>query len=289
MGSLAFAVGGGIEGLGKGMNEVGTEQIQAQRQQAIERMKQNFEQEQQQRGFTEQEKLQGKTQEFEKGQKEREYQVGMMSASAGRQFEAGQQTEKLHSEEQRTHETAQSRENAALIRAAGAAGNRGAAKAGGEWKAQPVNAGPATKPDGTPDYGAPPHQVMGLVNSRTGAIYNPQGNRLYAWDNDKMQSLRDPKSTNNSVKPGEVEDLLRDPLGTIPDGPNQGLRKSDVFEQAHGYLPKPFIDAATRASQPPQGAGGNPVKLLGGQTVNVPSGGGSQGPEPADPSDMQTD
>ena len=85
MGSLAFAVGGGLAGLGAGMNEVGTEQVQAQRQQAIERMKQNFEQEQQQRGFTEQEKLQSKTQEFEKGQKEREYQVGMAAAGAGRQ------------------------------------------------------------------------------------------------------------------------------------------------------------------------------------------------------------
>ena len=288
MGSLAFAVGGGLAGLGAGMNEVGTEQVQAQRQQAIERMKQNFEQEQQQRGFTEEEKLQSQTQEFEKGQKEREYQVGMAAAGAGRQFESQQQTQKLTSEEKRTHETAESRVNAALVRAAAAHGNAGG-KGGAEWKAQPINAGPATTPDGKPDYAAPPHQVMGLANTRTGAVYNPQGNRLYRWDNDKMQNVRDPKSTNNSLKPGEVEDLLRDPLGTVPNGPNQGLRKADVFEQAHGFLPAPYMDAAQKASQSQQGPGGNPVQLLGGQTVNVPGATGPQAPEPPDATDLSNE
>jgi hypothetical protein len=293
MGSLAFAVGGGLAGLGAGMNEIGTEQTKATRDAAILRLQNQYASERQQAGFTEQEKLQGKTQEFEHGEKEREYQVSAAAAGAGRLFEAGQQTEKLTSEEKRTHETAQSRENAALIRAAASSGNRGGAGKP-EWETRAINVGYATKDDGhgkqVPDINAGPKQAMGLVNNRTGTVYNLQGNRLYPWDNDKMQSLVDPKSTNNSVKPGEIEDLLRDPLGTIPDGPNQGLRKSDVFEQAHGYLPQAFMTTSADAAQKQQqGRGFNTVNLIGGGTAQVPQATGPQAPEPPDTSDNATE
>jgi hypothetical protein len=264
------------------MNEVGTEQVNAQRQEAIMRLRQSFEQSQQQAGFTEQEKLQQKTQEFEHGEEQTKLKYGAAAAGAQRQFEAGQQTEKLTSEEKRTHETVQGRENAALIRASAASGPRGGSGKP-EWEAKPVNAAPAKNPDGSPNYAAPATQIMGLFNNRTGMAYNPQGNRIYAWDNDNMRNLRDPKSTNNNVKPGEVEDLLRDPLGTIPDGPNQGLRKADVFEQAHGYLPRPFISAATQAAQQKQqGSGFNNVNLIGGGTAQVPQANGPQAPEPVE-------
>jgi hypothetical protein len=274
------------------MNEVGTEQVQAQRQDAINRMKQAFEKSQQQAGFTEQEKLQAKTQEFEHAERQTEYGVQARAAGATRQFESEQQKEKLTSEESRTHETVQGRENAALIRAAGSGSPKGAAAGKPEWEMKALNAGPGKNPDGTANYNVP-QQVMGYSNNRTGAVYNLQGNRAYAWDNSKMQSIRDPKSTNNSVKPGEVEDLLRDPLGTIPDGPNQGLRKLDVFEQAHGYVPTPALKAATAASQQQQQqsqGSTRPLTLIGGQQVNVPQGGGGpQAPEPPDMSDATSD
>ena len=274
------------------MNEVGTEQEQAQRQQAIDRMKQAFEKSQQQAGFTEQEKLQAKTQEFEHAERQAEYGVQARAAGATREFEGSQQKEKLESEESRTRTTAESRENAALIRAASSSSSKGASAGKPEWEMKAINAGPGKNPDGTANYNVP-QQVMGYSNNRTGAVYNLQGNRAYAWDNSKMQSVRDPKSTNNSVKPGEVEDLLRDPLGTIPDGPNQGLRKLDVFEQAHGYVPTPALKAATAASQQQQQSQGStrPLTLIGGQQVNVPQGGGGgpQAPEPVDTTDTATD
>ena len=105
-----------------------------------------------------------------------------------------------------------------------------------------------------------------------------------------MQNVRDPKSTNNSLKPGEVEDLLRDPLGTVPDGPNQGCpRIADVFEQAHGFCRRVTWTLRQTASQTQQGPGGNPVQLLGGQTVNVPGANGPQAPEPPDATDLSNE
>lgn len=131
MGSLAFALGGGLAGAGKGIAEVGQEITQANIQQKLMEMRQNYEASLQTRGFQHQEQMVRGEHEFQ-----------LAGAKAGREFQVGQQHEKLASEETRAtkHEAAateranilaRSRVAAAGVRA-NAAGNK-PVKPSSEW------------------------------------------------------------------------------------------------------------------------------------------------------------
>jgi hypothetical protein len=277
MGSMGYLLGGALAGAGQGLQKVGEQaekeqlvqkesDLATKREETIARLKDQFEKQniQNQQEF----QLRGAAagREFEMGKEEREHT-----------FQHGENVSKQETELQGRRISGDARVDAAAI-GAYSRSSKSTPDKNNVWTSKAINAGPAMKDDGTgkmvPDYAAPPRTVLGLVKG--GRAYNPQGDRLYAWDNDKMQNLRDPKSTNRAVAPGEVEDLLRDPLGKVPDGKNAGLQKSDVFEAAHGYLPTSFTDAALRA-QSAQGGGNSSTssgyKLPSGRQFNPPPGG----------------
>jgi hypothetical protein len=293
MGSLSFAVGGGLEGLGKGLNEVGTEQVQAQRDATILRLQNQYASERQQAGFTEQEKLQGKTQEFEHGEKEREYQVQATAAAAGRQFVAGQQTEKLRSEEARTRETAMSREDAAAMRAAqSSSGKTGGTK---PWQLQKLSNAP-TRDNGKggkePIPGALPQQKFVTFDPNRGVAYVQRGNRFYRADEDGDPVI-DPKSTNNlPATPGELQALQANPYATVPQGyKNGGMTYLDAFEQEHGYVPQQVMGTVQKLSarDAQSQSQGTTIKLPSGRMYTLPPGAGGGSSTGGDADDISAD
>ena len=278
MGLLAAA--GAVQGLGQGITEVGQQEQKKQmlqkesdiaqaREETLLRLRDTYEKQnlQTQHGWSQQ--AAGATREFEMGQEQRKFaheDTNLAITEAGKN--------------KRNTSTVEGRTDVAVIRS-GAPGAKG--KEGGEWMPRNVNIGQPKNEDGSYNLTAAPVQAAGVFNKRTGKMYNLQGDRAYAWDNDKMQNLREPNSTNRAVQPGEMEDLMRDPTGKIKGGNNDGLYKSDVFEAAHGFLPTAVLHSAVQASQAPSN-----YTTATGRTVQL--GAGSSAPDqpeaPGNPEDQ---
>lgn len=240
MGILAIA--GAAAGAGQGAVEAGREgqklafaekvnQLSQAREEAIERLRAEHQSEMQQSEQT-----------FQKGQTETKIGAASKAAAATRTFEHKENVAKRASEEKRTGITAKSRVDAALVRASATEAGKGG---GGKiWEFHNVTHSgldPTTKMPMN-------NQTMVAVNNHNGNSYMQIGDKMIRYNSQTNAPAFDPKQLRRA-KAEDLQDLLTDPLGTVPDGPNKGLTKADVFEQANGYLPTAWTTAAMRADQ----------------------------------------
>jgi hypothetical protein len=245
------ALMGAGQGLGAGMNEVGSEWFKSIHDEGLLRLQQDFQKQQQ-------------AAEFQHSDAQQQQRI--RSASAIAQAELAQKAQLAAaantSAEKRTGMIAEASKyrsdtnlagkkySADEIAASREAHDRATAAAKPGWAIknlqpdQPVD--PAT---GQPDPLQPaPKPVSVLFNSRTGKTYATVGDKLVATDN-KGKPLYTSNEFNRAVKPGEVQDLLSDPTGVIPSGPNAGIPKAYAFEAAHHYLPAGYDQAENAARQ----------------------------------------
>lgn len=251
MGSLALAVAGGVGGAGQGVADVARQDLMKAREEALIRLKENFESERQQTGIEAQKGMQ----QAQFGEEEKLTSQKLTAASKAHGATLAQEKElageKLKSEEKRTETTGKYRLAAAQVRAEASKSGKGNEAI---WQLHNINVGQPLGPDGKPNLTAAPIQKAVLFNKQSSAVYAPVGGRLYRWDAEKNAPVIDPKTTNRAVDPGELQDLLQDPTGTIPQGfKNSGMSKADAFERAHGFLPAEFPQALQRAQQSSQG------------------------------------
>lgn len=252
VGGGLLAAAGAAQGLGSGAVQVGQQQQKADLAQKMSDLEQTRDEALERLRGQEQEKLQasniqaGKDQEsqretFETGQTNTRLTAASAAAGKTRDFEATQNAAKLSSEEKRTGITAQSRIDAANVRASASAGNKEPPK---QWEVHNVNKINPAKPLD------PPTQTQVLFNNRTGASYMQVGDKLIRFNSQTGNAAVDADPKRLSRAPAaDVQDLLRDPLGKVPSGPNAGLSKSDLFEATHNYLPATWPAAAQQAEQ----------------------------------------
>jgi len=263
MGSLALAVAGGIGGLGQGVANVAQQDYVKAREEAFIRLRAAEEAKRQQTGIEAQKALQASGQQFEAGQTEKKLEAASRAHGATLAQEREVAGAKNVSEEKRTETTGKYRLASAEVRAAAMKSGRGNVPI---WELHNISVPPKVPlgPDGKPDPQASllakPTQRQVLFNKLTGDIYAPVGGRLYRWDSNKNEPVNPPASTNRAVDPGEIRDLLTDPMGVVHGGPNDGLPKAAVFERVHGYLPAEFTGALQRA-QAAQNQGNSSVSL----------------------------
>jgi hypothetical protein len=261
MGSLALAAYGAVGGAGQGMQEVAQtmqkqqlikqqNDMEQQRQEALERLRAANEQSMQKTGIEAQQAAQKA--QFGEEEKITGTKIGAASAAAGatRQFEAEQNKAKLASEEKRTERTAESRENVAGIRASA---SQSSGKGGAQWELHNINVGQPMKSDGKggmiPDVTAAPTQKSVLFNKSTGATYTQVGDKFIRYDTDKNAPAYSPNSLAR-VPAAQVQDLLKDPYAVIPSGySNSGMTKLEAFEQQFHYLPAGVTSAMQSAQQ----------------------------------------
>jgi hypothetical protein len=266
MGSFGYLMAGAMAGLGKGMETVGEqsakEQLQMDHDTTILRLQ-----------GQERERLQGLQQKFEEGQHDIDYshqiellnkKLGAASAAHGLTLEHETSENRLQREsaERRTHELAQAGISRADIgadarRDVAAMNAQRAAAAKPRWAIKTLQPDMPLGLDGKPDLMQPtPKPVSVIYNTRTGKTYVNQAGRLVATDT-KGNPLY--KSGDIGRPPaGELQDLLSDPTGLVPDGPNAGIPKAYLFEQHYHHLPAGFNEAENAARQrigaPPAGA-----------------------------------
>jgi hypothetical protein len=265
-----LAMAGGLQGAGQGIAQVGADatklnletklnQMALDRETTVTRLQgQQAKDLEAQRG-AEQEKIQGSQQTFETGQTQTKLTAASAAAGATREFEKGENQKKLASEEKRTGITAQSRIDAAAVRASASAGNRAPPKV---WEVHTVSSADPKNP------AAPPSQTQILVNNRSGASYMQLGDKLVRYNSQTRGPAVSPESLARAPA-GDVQDLLADPLGLIPNGPNKGLSKAEAFEAKHNYIPSAWTSAATRAEQARQQQSTTSLSLPSGLVRSV--------------------
>jgi hypothetical protein len=242
MGILAIA--GAAAGAGQGITQAGEQaqkmdmaskvnELAQKREEAIERLRASTQQ-----------SLQSSQQGFEAAQTQTRITAASKAAGVTREFEQSENTKNRASREQigKGHDIA--RVDAAKESASVRAEAKGPAKI---WEAVKL-------PGNTVD----PKTNMPL-NTTTMVNYNHFTNRSYMQIGDKMVPFdatkngpaNDPKSITRAPAE-ETKDLLTHPLDLVPDGPNAGLSRADVFESAHGYLPTQWGAAAASKANPKQ-------------------------------------
>lgn len=264
MGLLASA--GAAMGLGQGMVQVAASQqkenletkmaeLAQTREETVERLRGQQQEKLQASGITASKEMEGTREQFESGQTEKKLGAASVAAGRTRDFEHQENTSKLSSEEKRTGITAQSRIDAAAVRAAASANSKEPPKS---WEVHVVSRGDPKNP------AAPPIQTQVLVNNRSGASYMQIGDKLIRFNSQTGAPAMPPEALKRAPA-ADVQDLLRDPLGRIPNGPNAGLSKADLFEQTHNYLPASWATAAQQAErQRPAPVQSLPVGVLHG-------------------------
>lgn len=277
MGSLGFALGGALAGGGAGLARVGEEIGQAQIQQKLMEMRQQYQSQLQQAGFAHQESMQGKQQAFEKGLKEEELQAGGAIARAKLQ-----QTRELAGQHEtaataRTHETAQSRRDVAAINAY----SRFGSKSGTAGGVKPFSFKPlsnaATDADGKPIPGANPEQKMLITDPNTGRTYVQWGDRTYLSDPkgnpvDRFGAMIDPRQ------------LRRAPAEAIQHA-KEDPESADLFHEAYGYYPPGYLENLQSSRMGKNQTSSESVRLPSGAMYQPPRGGGGgadvpEAPEP---------
>jgi hypothetical protein len=240
MGIIATA--GALAGAGQGITEVGQQgqkmdmatkmnQLAQAREEAITRLK------------GEQEKgMQQSAQTFQAGQEQ--IRIGAASAAAGAQRESEAKKASQHEEAAtgRSRIQAQGRVDAAKVAAQQRSETKGPPKIWSQTKLNTSGFDPNSKLPTT-------SQKAVNFNNFNGRSYVQIGDKFVPWDANANAPANDAKAMRRPA-PGELQDLLTDPLGKIPDGPNAGLTKADVFEQAHGYLPAQWTGAAASKADP---------------------------------------
>jgi hypothetical protein len=256
MGSLSFALGGAASGLGQGIEKVAMEELLEMRDQKILDLQNQYASQRQQAGFAEGEKMHG----IEHGE-------AVQAATAQRAFQEDQQKRLIEAQHANVETSASARRYAA-DQSAGARryAADASAKAREEYYRRAQVAKPrwqtrTLQPEADPSNPlVTPKPVSALFNAYTGKWYaNDRAGNLVQVDN-HGKPLYGPDNRSRASA-SEVQDLLTDPLGVVPVGPNKGIPKSVVFERAYHYLPAGFSDVEdaerTRQGQslgPPPGS-----------------------------------
>jgi|GEM_PF-3074300 len=286
MGSLAFAAGGALEGGGKGIADAASQNLKEMMEEKLMNLKEGYENQRQQAEFGQQTALAGRREEFERGMKEREFEVGRQSAEATRGFEKWKEEQNVDAKKYASDSSYAARVDSAYLR--GAMSERAAANkpGSGDWVKAPVNIAAMKMNPEThqmePDLTAPPSQKQGMANKRTGRVYAPQGEKYVPWDNEKYGPSPSKGTAKAPPTSAEIADLVKDPDGVIPpdpknpNNPNVGLRKADVFEAVHGFLPAPYFNAVNRGQ-----GGGSAASMSKTESLQMPSGRVFKGHVPA--------
>jgi hypothetical protein len=286
--SSGMAIGGAMSGAGRGIEDVAKAQQVRMHDEAMIRLKEDFESKTQQAGIEAQKSLQKSSieaqaglqksgQTFEAGQQQKSLTATSAYHGAALAQQAALEGSKEASATERTKLTVGGKQDVALIKAASAGGGKGA---GQPFTMTKVPKGYVMKQEkGTdgkmhdtnePDF-MQPITDLAIQDKRSGAVYAPQGNRIYEWDNEKRGPAIDPKSTNNVVSADEVQAMNKDPYGIIPAGnKGAGSTKADFFMAQHRFWPASFMSAVQRAQQ--QGAKPTSLQLTGGRNVQVQPG-----------------
>ena len=245
MGSLGYVVGGMAAGLGQGLEAVGKNALDEQKQAKIEQLRADNQAKLQQAGFAQQEKMEGKRETFETGLRQQE----IAGRSAVAQAEIGSKEKVAAAHEAgstaRTHEIVQGRLGVARTNADA---KGAAAKQPKPWQMKNVNTGYPMGPDGKPNFLAGPQQTALLQNPNTGALYVQMGDKLVRWNSATNKPAIDSKALNRvPIDPTELERLHRDPMGVIPGGyKGGGLTNAENFERLHHYLPSTVLPRLTQ-------------------------------------------
>lgn len=261
MGGLV--VGGLLAGAGKGAAEVGQMMGAAEMRESIIRMQQKFAEGQQAKEFGHQESMLGRTEQFQREQTEREIiarggiaraEMAQKETLAGRHETA---------ETAREHERSEALKEGRRITAAGmvARGQKPVPllSHAGDARSSPTvdKNGNLIPGESTPYY----------IHNATGEIWQPAGDRLVA-------AGTDPKSVGRADSRA-TQELLRNPLGTTPDG---GSLLDDYIAKYH-QIPSGYYGAAEQFRQQSQPSKGTPppgIKLPpGAQWVDDEEGGGT--------------
>jgi hypothetical protein len=250
MGSLAFAAGGALQGLGQGLNEVGQMSMKDQIEQTHERLRQDFEASQQEKqqahaagmqqaGFTEQEKMHG----IEHGE-------AVQAATATHEFELKKAETETASRERIGHGHDVARLDAAAISGYSRSGSKNSgANTVKPFQFQRLSHVP-TGPDGKPIPGALPEQTAVQFDPNTGISWIQHGDRFLRSD-ENGKPVQDPKTLNRvPAKPAEIAALNANPYAKVPAGyKNAGMTYMEAFEAEHGYVPGTVIGTVRSLAQ----------------------------------------
>ncbi len=236
MGSLAFAVGGGLAQGGAAVSDIGKEALMQQRIEAIERLRNEYATQRQQAQFGEEEKLQSKTQQFEHGEKETERQFSSKAAGAQREFLSEQEKSKEAAAQKRTETTGEYRVKAAQARVAGTQKPPPPVlRKVGQYQLQgsidPVSKQPV------------PGATIPVLQHRNGQLLVQAGDMYLPYDATKGNQLPDTKGVSRPKDARAVQDVISDPNGVT----ESGRTKLEEFYDAYKYIPAAAVAAQQRA------------------------------------------
>lgn len=288
---MMLAAAGAIGGLGKGLTQVGEESTQrqdkqqlmqeentlaTQREQAIERLRaQN------------QQQLQGAQFKHEDTQEARREEFQMKAASATRGFEQWKIKQQIDERRYASDNAYKARVDAAYIRAlqTNKTGTTGKNNTASQYKDIPI----ADSTGAQRLLMAGPHGTYELIGDR----YVPYNGETQKTMTERMSNAR--QSDVNVL----MEQLRKDPNAVVPPGhTNSGMTYVQAFEQSYGYIPKPAVDTL-RSVEQSQGQSGSgqtssqtrSIQLPSGKLLQLPSGfnlaGGGAEPAEAEPAEPQ--
>lgn len=241
MGSLSYAVAGGMAGLGGAMEKVGSEsyinQLISDREATHERLRADL-------AAKNQQAEQERAQTFQHGETEIAAGRNVAAAGAQRQFLTEQEKAKEAAAQRRTETTGQYRVKARV--------------AGAPAKAPPKTWTPGHyQLQGSYDPVSKqliPGATIPIMQHRDGRIFVQAGDKFMLYDATKGTQLPDAKSIGRTADPRAVQDITNDPTGTTPDGSET---KADAFYRAYHYLPASYFSAAQRYQD--RGPAGGPL------------------------------
>ena len=242
MGILAIA--GAVKGAGEGITATGEQQQKMNMAQKLNELQQSREEAIERLRGGEQEKLQSAGQEFEKEQTQTKIGAASRAAGATREFEQSENAKNRATKLQVSQTSKEARIGAAEVTAKGRVEQKGPPKIWSPVKLPTTGFDPSSKLPTT-------STTLVNYNNFTGRQYMQLGDKFVPFDAQKNGPANDPKSINRAPA-DEVQDLLTHPLDTVPDGPNAGMTRADVFESAHGYLPSAWTAAANAKANPQQ-------------------------------------
>lgn len=257
VGGGMLAAAGAVGGLGQGMVQVGEQQqkenlatkmsaLEQTRQEAITRLQgaQGMQLEEARSGHEDvrtEKEIKGRSDvaHYETGEKEAE-------AEKTRGFTDVQNKAKFGSEEKRTKMNADSRVEAAKLRADASRSGKNPPK---EWTPKTVNLQGSFDPT---SHALVPGRGMSIMTHRDGSQWIQAGDKLLPYDATQPEGHGDVSGIRRAPA-GAVQALIQDPLGQAPSG----LSKKDSFVKQYGYLPTPYLQASqgARDAQAPKGGG----------------------------------
>ena len=236
MGSLSFAIGGGLAQGGAAASDVGREALAQQRLETIERLRNEFAKERQQTGIEAQKSLQQAG--FAEQEKMHGIEHGEAVAAAGAQrgFLKEQEQSKEAAAQKRTETTGQYRVKAAQARVAGSTKPPPPVlRKVGQYQLQgsidPVSKQPV------------PGATIPILQHRNGQLLVQAGDMYLPYDATKGNQLPDTKGVSRPKDARAVQDVVSDPNGITASG----RTKIEEFYDAYKYVPAAAVAAQQRA------------------------------------------